>query len=256
MLFHGLNKIPLVRSFLLLEHSLVSSEFAAATVLITYGAVLGIVSRLQLLIIGTMEIVFYAINEMIAIEFLQYSDAGGSIIIHTFGAYFGLALSRVLYTEKAFDNSKEESVYHSDMFAMIGKFFLVCVFFLQCNFIDTGVQGSIVHDRTWMKRSWGGRKNRRGRKRRRRRRRRRNERKSGRRRKRSRKRRRWTRRKRRRGRGGGERGREAEGGRIGKGREKGDKEGERRGGRKRRMRWEEENGRRRRGRRRRGEEKE
>ena len=81
-----------------------TSEFAAATVLITYGAVLGKVSRLQLLIIGTLEIVFYAINEMIAIEFLKYSDAGGSIIIHAFGAYFGLALSRVLYNEKALNN--------------------------------------------------------------------------------------------------------------------------------------------------------
>ncbi|KAL9951041.1 hypothetical protein ACROYT_G043633 [Oculina patagonica] len=104
--------------------TLVTSEFAAATVLITYGAVLGKVSRLQLLIIGTLEIVFYAINEMIAIKFLQYADAGGSIIIHTFGAYFGLALSRVLYTEKALDSPKEESNYHSDLFAMIGTIFL------------------------------------------------------------------------------------------------------------------------------------
>ena len=107
--------------FLVFELSLVTAEFAAATVLITYGAVLGKVSRLQLLVIGTLEVVFYAINELIAVEFLKYADAGGSIIIHTFGAYFGLALSRVLYTKKALDNPKEESNYHSDLFAMIGK---------------------------------------------------------------------------------------------------------------------------------------
>lgn len=104
--------------------TLVTAEFAAATVLITYGAVLGKVSRLQLLVIGTLEVVFYAINELIAVEFLKYADAGGSIIIHTFGAYFGLALSRVLYTKKALDNPKEESNYHSDLFAMIGTIFL------------------------------------------------------------------------------------------------------------------------------------
>ncbi|XP_020600999.1 ammonium transporter Rh type A-like isoform X2 [Orbicella faveolata] len=104
--------------------TLVTAEFAAATVLITYGAVLGKVSRLQLLVIGTLEVVFYAINELIAVEFLKYADAGGSIIIHTFGAYFGLALSRVLYTKKALDNPKEESNYHSDLFAMIGTVFL------------------------------------------------------------------------------------------------------------------------------------
>ena len=128
----------LIFCFLVLERSLVTSEFAAATVLITYGAVLGKVSRLQLLVIGTLEIVFYAVNEMIAIEFLQYADAGGSIIIHTFGAYFGLALSRVLYTKKALDSPKEESVYHSDLFAMIGKFYTNCIFFLPFNLIDAG----------------------------------------------------------------------------------------------------------------------
>ena len=110
--------------FLVFERSLVTSEFAAATVLITYGAVLGKVSRLQLLVIGVLEVVFYAINELIAVEFLKYADAGGSIIIHTFGAYFGLALSRVLHSKKALDSLKEESVYHSDLFAMIGKFSL------------------------------------------------------------------------------------------------------------------------------------
>lgn len=104
--------------------TLVTSEFAAATVLITYGAVLGKVSRLQLLVIGILEVVFYAINELIAVEFLKYSDAGGSIIIHAFGAYFGLALSRVLHDKKALDSPKEASVYHSDLFAMIGTVFL------------------------------------------------------------------------------------------------------------------------------------
>lgn len=101
--------------------SLVTAEFAAATVLITYGAVLGKVSRLQLLVIGILEVVFYAINELVAIEFLKFSDAGGSILIHTFGAYFGLALSRVLHNKDAHGSPKEGSNYHSDLFAMIGK---------------------------------------------------------------------------------------------------------------------------------------
>lgn len=100
--------------------SLVGAEFAAATVLITYGAVLGKVSRLQLLVIGILEVVFYGINELVAIEFLKFSDAGGSILIHTFGAYFGLALSRVLHNNDAHDSPKEGSNYHSDLFAMIG----------------------------------------------------------------------------------------------------------------------------------------
>lgn len=104
--------------------TLVTAEFAAATVLITYGAVLGKVSRLQLLVIGILEVVFYAINELVAIEFLKFSDAGGSILIHTFGAYFGLALSRVLHNKDAHGSPKEGSNYHSDLFAMIGTVFL------------------------------------------------------------------------------------------------------------------------------------
>lgn len=42
--------------------------------------------------------------------------------IHTFGAYFGLMVARVLYRPNL-DKSKDRngSVYHSDIFAMIGK---------------------------------------------------------------------------------------------------------------------------------------
>lgn len=41
--------------------------------------------------------------------------------IHAFGAYFGLAVSRVLFDQKASNSLKNESNYNSDLFAMIGK---------------------------------------------------------------------------------------------------------------------------------------
>jgi len=45
------------------------------------------------------------------------------MVIHAFGAYFGLAVSTVL--RRAADvrraEAKEGSVYHSDLFAMIGN---------------------------------------------------------------------------------------------------------------------------------------
>lgn len=52
----------------------------------------------------------------------QAKDAGGSMTIHTFGAYFGLMVTRILYRPNL-DKSKDKnsSVYHSDLFAMIGK---------------------------------------------------------------------------------------------------------------------------------------
>ena len=43
------------------------------------------------------------------------------MIIHAFGAYFGLAVARVIFQKTHSDNQKEGSLYHSDIFAMIGK---------------------------------------------------------------------------------------------------------------------------------------
>lgn len=53
---------------------------------------------------------------------LQAKDAGGSMTIHTFGAYFGLTVTWILY-RKNLEQSKQRqsSVYHSDLFAMIGE---------------------------------------------------------------------------------------------------------------------------------------
>lgn len=58
--------------------------------------------------------------------FLQTADVGESMFIHTFGAYFGLAVARVLYSEDIEkSSSKEGAVYHSDLFSMIGDSFMV-----------------------------------------------------------------------------------------------------------------------------------
>jgi len=54
--------------------------------------------------------------------FKQASDIGDSMVVHVFGAYFGLAVSRVLHkAEDVRSEAEEASVYHSDLFAMIGN---------------------------------------------------------------------------------------------------------------------------------------
>ena len=45
------------------------------------------------------------------------------MFIHTFGAYFGLAVALVMYKPSHSESEKEESTYISDIFAMIGKRF-------------------------------------------------------------------------------------------------------------------------------------
>ena len=99
---------------------MVNADFVAAAVLITMGALLGRVSHFQLIVIAMFEIIFYAANEALNSILLKSTDIGGSMIIHTFGAYFGLAASTVLFRKKARDHSRNSSVYHADLFSMIG----------------------------------------------------------------------------------------------------------------------------------------
>ena len=42
------------------------------------------------------------------------------MFVHAFGAYFGLTVARVLYNEEVENSSNEGTVYHSDVFSMIG----------------------------------------------------------------------------------------------------------------------------------------
>lgn len=103
---------------------LIGAEFAAAAVLISFGAVLGKTSPVQLLVMAVIETVLFACNEHLGIDKLIVSDIGGSLMLHTFGAYFGLAVSFVLHRKEHNDHRKEGSVYHSDLFVMIGTLFL------------------------------------------------------------------------------------------------------------------------------------
>jgi ammonium transporter Rh len=111
-------------------HSLIEGDFSAGAVLITMGAVLGKTTPTQLLFVAFFEIIFYAANFTISCTHLQTVDMGGSMMVHTFGAYFGIALSRTLSPSKKNSSGDVEShedngsSTSSDMFAMIGTLFL------------------------------------------------------------------------------------------------------------------------------------
>ncbi|CAD7944256.1 unnamed protein product [Amoebophrya sp. A25] len=89
-----------------------------------------------------LEIIFYAVNEHIGAVEWSAVDMGGSMYVHTFGAFFGLGVSFMLArkqsyanrlfpvptSEPAKDQSNEMELFGStktsDMFAMIGTLFL------------------------------------------------------------------------------------------------------------------------------------
>jgi len=104
--------------------TLLNADFATAAVLITFGVVLGTTSPVQLVIMSIIEIVLFNINEVIGRNYLKAVDAGDTIFVHLFGAYFGLAISRVLYDKATTESSKAGSTRISDLFSMIGTVFL------------------------------------------------------------------------------------------------------------------------------------
>ncbi|NXW51333.1 RHAG protein, partial [Nyctiprogne leucopyga] len=93
--------------------SMINADFSTATALISFGAVLGKTSPVQMLILTILEITIFA------------TDVGASMTIHAFGAYFGLAVTFILYRPGLKNkHQNDESTYHSDLFAMIGTLFL------------------------------------------------------------------------------------------------------------------------------------
>jgi len=110
--------------YLNITESMLYSDFAAAAVLISFGVVIGTTSPLQLITMSLIEIVIFAVNEVIGRKIFKAIDAGDTIFVHTFGAYFGLACSRVLYDKNVEKSKNEGSGYTSDLFSMIGTIFL------------------------------------------------------------------------------------------------------------------------------------
>ncbi|XP_067941459.1 ammonium transporter Rh type A-like [Watersipora subatra] len=104
--------------------SLIAADFTSAAVLISFGAIIGKTSPLQLVIMAILEVMVFVGNEYIAVEIFKATDIGGSMVVHVFGAYFGLAVSRVIYKPFHSGSANEAASYHSDMFSLIGTIFL------------------------------------------------------------------------------------------------------------------------------------
>jgi ammonium transporter Rh len=108
---------------------LILAEFAAASLLIASGAILGRLKMFQYLLLGLIFIPFYMLNEWIIIDHGfgiikdSFADTGGSIVIHAYGALFGLAVALSMTTKKELEKPIEADAT-SDRYSMLGSMVL------------------------------------------------------------------------------------------------------------------------------------
>jgi ammonium transporter Rh len=108
---------------------LILAEFAAASLLICAGAVLGRLKMHQYLLLGILFVPFYALNEWIVLNgglgliTGKVIDTGGSIVIHAFGAIFGLGIAASMTTEREYEASIECDDT-SDRYSLLGSMVL------------------------------------------------------------------------------------------------------------------------------------
>ncbi len=109
---------------------LILAEFGAASLLICAGAVLGRLKMAQYMLLGLLFVPFYALNEWILleggfglVEHGRFVDTGGSIVIHAFGALFGLGVAASMTTKKEFETPIEADAT-SDRFSLLGSMVL------------------------------------------------------------------------------------------------------------------------------------
>ena len=109
-------------------HVLLLAEFACAAALIAMGAVLGRMRLHQYAILAALVVPAYMLNEWLVLDgglgvTKGFVDAAGSVVIHAFGAYFGLGLA-LGYRHAANAEPAVESDLTSDRFSMLGSMVL------------------------------------------------------------------------------------------------------------------------------------
>ena len=102
------------------------AEFAAASLLIAIGAPLGKLKMEQYFVLALLFTPAYILNEWLILDsgyFKGFLDTGGSVVIHAFGAYFGLGI--VTNTISRFKNAPScDSDSTSNQFALLGSMIL------------------------------------------------------------------------------------------------------------------------------------
>lgn len=103
---------------------LIRADFCAGAVLVSFGAFIGKVSTAQMLVMAAFEPIFYALNEHLLVDIIGTIDAGGGLILHAFGCYFGLFASWVFSPDNGKNHKLNSTNYNSNIFAVTGTILL------------------------------------------------------------------------------------------------------------------------------------
>ncbi|NWX45468.1 RHBG protein, partial [Steatornis caripensis] len=105
--------------------NLLTAEFAAVTVLISVGAVLGRISPCQLLVVAPCEVPIYLASEWAIVTRLGVLDVGGTITIRVFSCYFSLGMSKALFgAARQPVHPKETPTPRSNLLSFVGTLIL------------------------------------------------------------------------------------------------------------------------------------
>ncbi|KAL5249583.1 hypothetical protein ACHWQZ_G018454 [Mnemiopsis leidyi] len=101
---------------------MVTGCYITAAVLVSFGAIYGFTSPTQIMLLCIIEPFMMLINEHIVLYDIHVKDAGGSLVVHAFGAYFGIAVAIGMGIKASrLPSEHRTTTYFSDMGAMIGS---------------------------------------------------------------------------------------------------------------------------------------
>jgi len=113
-------------------YQLIDGLFCAGAGMISFGGIIGKVNPTQLLVLAVLEPFFYFANASFLThtitvdgESVAYAhDIGGGMVIHTFGAYFGLAVTWWITNNETRYHKDNVSNYAGDVFSLAGTILL------------------------------------------------------------------------------------------------------------------------------------
>ncbi|XP_077395581.1 rh blood group, D antigen [Festucalex cinctus] len=105
--------------------SLVVAEMCTASVLISIGAVQGKTNPVHLILMALLEVFGFVLNEWLLQTLLPVRHLNCIMVLHIFGAFFGLVLTWILYRKESEDGFEKEKLDRkTGLFSMLGTVFL------------------------------------------------------------------------------------------------------------------------------------